>query len=224
MSFFHSLWQSYDLNCINRDWKKLTFYYFADAYINFNSLVTDLFKVYKTRIWMSAINAASFASPSLGLQAPSGIGPGAVGVSRPSQGERRSQQQEQPAFVGLAQSNRGYQGGHAGTFSNAVERSPMPPPAFQQPSFAYGYTQFTAAPRSVTASIGGYAPNMLPQIDPFPTFATPTGYPSMPARFPSPHSISISHEANEFSSQGNGHPPGNDGWMNSFQSLSLNTR
>ncbi|EHK96896.1 hypothetical protein M7I_7368 [Glarea lozoyensis 74030] len=34
------------------DWKKLTFYYFADAYINFNSLVTDLFKVYKTRIWI----------------------------------------------------------------------------------------------------------------------------------------------------------------------------
>jgi len=67
---------------VGRDWKKLTFYYFADAYINFNSLVTDLFKVYKTRIWMSAINPASFASPSLGLQAPSGIGPGAVGVSR----------------------------------------------------------------------------------------------------------------------------------------------
>ncbi|KAJ3478645.1 hypothetical protein NLG97_g8523 [Lecanicillium saksenae] len=48
------------------DWKKLTFYYFADAYINFNSLVTDLFKIYKTRIWMSAINPASFASPTLG--------------------------------------------------------------------------------------------------------------------------------------------------------------
>jgi hypothetical protein len=45
-----------------RDWKKLTFYYFADSYINFNSLVTDLFKIYKTRIWMSAINPASFVS------------------------------------------------------------------------------------------------------------------------------------------------------------------
>ncbi|CAK7564206.1 MAG: hypothetical protein SEPTF4163_002092 [Sporothrix epigloea] len=61
------------------DWKKLTFYYFADAYVNFNSLVTDLFKIYKTRIWMSAINPASFASQPLGFQAPSGIGPGAVG-------------------------------------------------------------------------------------------------------------------------------------------------
>ncbi|KAK6359335.1 hypothetical protein TWF696_000496 [Orbilia brochopaga] len=43
------------------DWKKLTFYYYADTYINFNSLVTDLFKIYKTRIWMSAMNPASFA-------------------------------------------------------------------------------------------------------------------------------------------------------------------
>ena len=47
----------------SRDWKKLTFYYYAEAYVNFNSLVTDLFKIYKTRIWMSAINPASFVSP-----------------------------------------------------------------------------------------------------------------------------------------------------------------
>ncbi|KAJ5934238.1 hypothetical protein N7466_003785 [Penicillium verhagenii] len=54
------------------DWKKLTFYYFADSYINFNSLVTDLFKIYKTRIWMSAINPASFVTPpTAGLPGPS---------------------------------------------------------------------------------------------------------------------------------------------------------
>ena len=58
-----------------RDWKKLTFYYFADEYINFNSLVTDLFKIYKTRIWMSAINPASFQTPAGGLLLPGGIGP-----------------------------------------------------------------------------------------------------------------------------------------------------
>ena len=53
------------------DWKKLTFYYFADSYINFNSLVTDLFKIYKTRIWMSAINPASFVTPpTSGLPGP----------------------------------------------------------------------------------------------------------------------------------------------------------
>lgn len=56
------------------DWKKLTFYYFADSYINFNSLVTDLFKIYKTRIWMSAINPASFVTPpTAGLPGPGAI-------------------------------------------------------------------------------------------------------------------------------------------------------
>ena len=48
----------------DRDWKKLTFFYFADSYINFNPLVTDLFKIYKTRIWMSAINTAAIGSPA----------------------------------------------------------------------------------------------------------------------------------------------------------------
>lgn len=50
----------------SRDWKKLTFFYFADSYINFNPLVTDLFKIYKTRIWMSAINTAAIGLPAGG--------------------------------------------------------------------------------------------------------------------------------------------------------------
>jgi len=78
------------------DSKKLTFYYFADSYINFNSLVTDLFKVYKTRIWMSAINPASFQTPtaSLGLvPAPAGqsfgANEGANGRQRPYGGRQQ---------------------------------------------------------------------------------------------------------------------------------------
>ena len=74
-----------------RDWKKLTFYYFADAYINFNPLVTDLFKIYKTRIWMSAINPASFITPSTGLQLPSGPGPSAFSQESEIYADRRSQ-------------------------------------------------------------------------------------------------------------------------------------
>jgi hypothetical protein len=172
---------------------------------------------------MSAINPASFASPSLGFQAPSGIGPGAVGVSsRPAQMERRSQQ-EQPPYNNLAQTNRGYQSGPTGNFSNAHDRSHLQSSGFQQPSFAYGYSTFAAAPRSATVSLGGYVPNLLPQIDPFSTFAPPD-FQSMPARFPSPHSVGLSRETSEFSRQGTGHPTTNDSWMNSFQGLSLNTR
>src|SRR5436190_12751320 len=72
-----------------RDWKKLTFYYFADAYINFNSLVTDLFKIYKTRIWMSAINPASFVTPTTGLQPPGGVNPGTLGYGQDTHADRR---------------------------------------------------------------------------------------------------------------------------------------
>ena len=76
-----------------RDWKKLTFYYFADEYINFNSLVTDLFKIYKTRIWMSAINPASFQTPVGGLQIPGGAGPNAFGADVDQYPNRRQPRQ-----------------------------------------------------------------------------------------------------------------------------------
>ncbi|KAL8903504.1 MAG: hypothetical protein Q9207_003889 [Kuettlingeria erythrocarpa] len=86
------------------DWKKLTFYYFADSYVNFNPLVTDLFKIYKTRIWMSAINPASFASTATAFQPPSGLGPGAF-VSEPSPGQdrRKFQVTPNPATIGASQ-------------------------------------------------------------------------------------------------------------------------
>ncbi|KAG8531100.1 uncharacterized protein KY384_004457 [Bacidia gigantensis] len=77
------------------DWKKLTFFYFADSYINFNPLVTDLFKIYKTRIWMSAINTAAIATPHAGLRPP--------GLSRNPLGHEyddfRSGQYAQPAVT-----------------------------------------------------------------------------------------------------------------------------
>jgi hypothetical protein len=174
---------------------------------------------------MSAINPASFASPSLGLQAPSGIGPGAVGVSsRPAQVERRSQQQEQAPYNNIAQTNRGYQSGSAGNFSNSHDRSHLQSSGFQQPNFSYGYSTFAAAPRNAAASLGGYVPNLLPQIDPFSTFTAPPDFQPMTTRFPSPHGVGLSRETGEFSRQGGGHPTANDSWMNSFQGLSLNTR
>lgn len=203
------------------DWKKLTFYYFADAYINFNSLVTDLFKVYKTRIWMSAINPASFASPSLGIQAPSGVGPGAVGANRQAQMDRRhqqqqQQQQEQPNYTNSAQSNRGYSGVPLGLFNPSLERGPLPSNSFQQP-FAYGYSAFGTAPRNGSA---GYGPNMLQQIDPFAAFAANPEYHGIPGRFPSPHNVSLGQEPVDYGRHGNS----NDQWVNSFKSLSLNSR
>jgi hypothetical protein len=63
-----------------RDYHKLTYYYYAESYVNFNELVTDLFKQYKVRIWMSAVNPASVVNPAGMAQVPppSAIGPGAI--------------------------------------------------------------------------------------------------------------------------------------------------
>ncbi|KAH7396566.1 hypothetical protein DE146DRAFT_614119 [Phaeosphaeria sp. MPI-PUGE-AT-0046c] len=61
------------------DYHKLTYYYYAETYVNFNELVTDLFKQYKVRIWMSAINPASVVPPGGSMhQPPSAVGPGAI--------------------------------------------------------------------------------------------------------------------------------------------------
>jgi len=38
------------------DRRKLTFYFIAERRIDFRELVRDLFKIYKTRIWMCAVN------------------------------------------------------------------------------------------------------------------------------------------------------------------------
>jgi cell fate regulator YaaT (PSP1 superfamily) len=41
------------------DRRKLTFYFVADRRIDFRELVRELFKLYKTRIWMCAVNPSS---------------------------------------------------------------------------------------------------------------------------------------------------------------------
>jgi hypothetical protein len=205
------------------DWKKLTFYYFADAYINFNSLVTDLFKVYKTRIWMSAINPASFASPSLGLQAPSGIGPGAVGVTRTAQNERRalSQAPDQPSYGVVAPAGRGYPGAFPQPFAaSTMDRVGIPQNTFQPPGYTYGYSPFATAPRNVGVSPGNYVP-----MDPFAGFISSSNdYQGLPNRFPSPQGATPTNEANEFARNSNGLNTPNEQWISSFQGLSMNSR
>ncbi|KAL9557758.1 hypothetical protein MBANPS3_001228 [Mucor bainieri] len=40
-----------------RDRRKLTFYFVAEKRVDFRELVRELFKLYKTRIWMCAVNS-----------------------------------------------------------------------------------------------------------------------------------------------------------------------
>ncbi|KAI1780463.1 hypothetical protein F4818DRAFT_6164 [Hypoxylon cercidicola] len=205
------------------DWKKLTFYYFADSYINFNSLVTDLFKIYKTRIWMSAINPASFASPALGLQAPSGIGPGAVGLGRgngANNTERRSNQpqESQGAFSGGgATSSRSFQPSFTQPFGGP-DRSPMGGSSYPPSGFPYSaYGAFSGAPRSGAVS---YVPGVMQGLDSYPTGFSQAGdfTPNTRARYPSPHTAPSPHDQSVPPMTGQGE------WVGAFQGLSLNSR
>ncbi|PFH58088.1 hypothetical protein XA68_14190 [Ophiocordyceps unilateralis] len=203
------------------DWKKLTFYYFADSYINFNSLVTDLFKIYKTRIWMSAINPASFASPTLGIQAPSGIGPGAVGVGRGASGaERRQTQQAQeqpppPPTYSQTPPQRGFRTPFGQPFGG--DRQMPTATGYSSSNYAYG-------PGGVFGNARGavsYVPGLSASLDGLSHagYHQPPEFQSMRQRLqasqgmpsPGPHSQSVSPLASQ-----------ND-WAAAFQGLSLNT-
>lgn len=208
------------------DWKKLTFYYFADSYINFNSLVTDLFKIYKTRIWMSAINPASFASPTLGIQAPSGIGPGAVNANRGAGGNdrRQNQQVQEPhqasAFTGGARDGRGFR--PAPTFNQPFgNEGRLAQPSGYPPS-NYPYGQF-ANPYSNPRSNVGYGAGsgaMPGAMEGYPVGVPQLGeYTSMRQRFPNPQSGPSPAPHSQATSP---LAPQND-WVGSFQGLSLNT-
>ncbi|KAJ0345885.1 hypothetical protein COL26b_001152 [Colletotrichum chrysophilum] len=201
------------------DWKKLTFYYFADSYINFNSLVTDLFKIYKTRIWMSAINPASFASPTLGIQAPSGVGPGAVGVGRGSNNsERRSNQQQQQqqeqqpvGFNGAGPAGRGFQNSFTPPFGGD---RPGPGAGYGQPNYPYSHMGggLSSAPRPGNMP---YVPGVMPSLDSY-SFQGAGDY-QMRTRFaPAPEGPGPHDTGAPMNSQ-------ND-WAAAFQGLSLNSR
>lgn len=174
---------------------------------------------------MSAINPASFSSPTLGIQAPSGIGPGAVGV-RGSGGERRqagsSRDQNGSNYGNNGSGGRGgYRHGnrqqqHAQHTADRSAPSPIAAPGFPPPNYAFGPGAFNA-PRNQSPYMGG-----LPPSDGFPAgaFAQPTDFHHMRQRFgpgpgnqgpPLPHGQVVS----PISPQGD--------WNAAFQGLSLNT-
>lgn len=195
----------------------MTFYYFADSYINFNSLVTDLFKIYKTRIWMSAINPASFASPTLGLQAPSGIGPGAVGASRgATAGERRPNAQQEPpaAFAAASQAGRG---GPPPAFPGPYpsDRPAVPAAAYPAPSYAhnpYGAFGNVARPGAMP-----YPASMMPGMDAYSSGFPQGGEYGGRGRFPAPQGTAPGQQnVPTLGTQAD--------WSGAFQGLSLNSR
>ena len=141
------------------DGKKLTFYFFSNEYINFNSLVTDLFKMYKTRIWMSAINPASFQSPVSSLGITPIYGNAGLGVTSP--------QPTQAAYDEPRDDTR-----------YIPQTQQMAPPRAMPPLYYGGYGQ---APQM--AQYGGYASNYQQSTaDPFSNYNTQQGYGMLASR------------------------------------------
>ncbi|KAL1878557.1 hypothetical protein VTK73DRAFT_7822 [Phialemonium thermophilum] len=202
------------------DWKKLTFYYFADSYINFNALVTDLFKVYKTRIWMSAINPASFASPTLGLQAPSGIGPGAVvgrglGAAERRQNSGNTAEQQTSNFPITSQNGRVVR--PSNSHSSFTDSGVLAAPGYAPSNYGYNvYGGFGTSGRQAPVS---YPPNMIQTLDQFQSgFPQASEYQAGRGRFPPPQPADAQ--------LGQGAPPlvQQTDWVGAFQGLSLNSR
>ncbi|KAG6010287.1 hypothetical protein E4U21_007336 [Claviceps maximensis] len=194
------------------DWKKLTFYYFADTYINFNSLVVDLFKIYKTRIWMSAINPASFASPTLGIQAPSGIGPGAVGVNRTPVGERRQtpqSQDQQPQALA-----RNYR--PAFTQSFAGDRGIPSVSNYTQANYAYGNGPFSNSRGNVASYVSGLSSGADCYTG---IFGQQGDFQAFGQNFAGAHNLSSPSRH----TTGVSPIPSHHDWTAAFQGLSLNT-
>lgn len=197
-----------------RDWKKLTFYYFADEYINFNSLVTDLFKIYKTRIWMSAINPASFQTPAGGLQLPGGIG-SSVFSADTDQYSNRHPQRQYPMSTSSGP-NQAPLGAFDHAWSASRDNATVGPIAFPQ-LYAQPFPSHDLDVRSLDQYPIEYRQGLHQVLNIHSPFNSP-GY-----NAPNPHHSS-SFTARPQSGNGGiqaSHVFGRD-WNQSFQGLSLN--
>ncbi|KAJ4630822.1 hypothetical protein HRR86_002365 [Exophiala dermatitidis] len=192
------------------DSKKLTFYYFADNYINFNHLVTDLFKIYKTRIWMSAINPASFQTPTASL----GITPVYGGAHAEERHRRRQQpsqqqpQQPQPHGIGPQPVTTPFGDSFDAdrTFNNQAQG--------MRPNFYSQFQDVGAGPQQLQPGMASFSPTMPGPMDPFMSFYAP------PYQGASPGGPNFTGGRPDFRGRGP-NQPGDMSWMGRFQGLSL---
>ncbi|KIV95598.1 hypothetical protein PV10_03229 [Exophiala mesophila] len=197
------------------DSKKLTFYYFADNYINFNHLVTDLFKIYKTRIWMSAINPASFQTPTASL----GLTP-AYGTPSNDERHRRRQPQPQPP-----QHHQSQQPQHGHVHGQQPVTTPFGD-TFDADRTFNGQSQGMRSPyfgqfndmggghQPLQPGVTSFAPGMTSQMDPYLSYYNQP-YPALNPNAPN-------FATNRHDYRGRGTNQGGDvNWMGRFQGLSL---
>ena len=165
---------------------------------------------------MSAINPASFASPTLGLQAPSGVGPGAVVGRGAATTTRRqdSQHESQSAYPGSGQAGRGAQPSFAPSFN--ADRAVAPGSNYQVNNYPYNpYGAFANGARTGAMQYPGMMQGLDAFAGAFPQGADYAGR----GRYPSPQPGAGSQHDQAVSALG----PQAD-LLGSFQGLSLNSR
>lgn len=197
------------------DWKKLTFYYFADVYINFNSLVTDLFKIYKTRIWMSAINPASFACSSLSLKAPHFTDSAALNGPVSKKSERHRPNFEAQNASCTLQATRGLPNMYSQQLTIPVDPSSN---SFSTPSNPFGLQAYIGTnPRNAFVFPNVYVPN-----DPLIGHTAQTEFRGQKTRFPVQNITFSLYDYSDLRHRPMCGP--DDAWAKSFQKLSINNR
>lgn len=153
---------------------------------------------------MSAINPASFVTPSAGLQPPNVIGPGSIGAERDSPSERRRQAEYKSYGVGQPQTSPSSFGDSADAQFQGL-RSP----------FANPYPNFGPGMRHPGLGLAGFNPGLQSPNDPFSTY-TPSAYSIMEPGL---------QDYNTSPSSGVDDPrrvhPTNPDWTGNFQGLSL---
>ncbi|TQS37218.1 hypothetical protein Golomagni_02316 [Golovinomyces magnicellulatus] len=197
------------------DWKKLTFYYFADVYINFNSLVTDLFKIYKTRIWMSAINPASFACSSLSLKAPHFTDSAVLNGSVVKKTEWHRPMFEPQKLSCALQATRELPNMYSQQLNIPVERSFN---SFLTPSFASGLPAYIGSnPRNASVFPNVFVPN-----DPLIGFTAQTDFRRQKMRFPVQNITLPVYQDSDYRQRSTCNP--DEAWAKSLQKLSIDNR
>lgn len=163
---------------------------------------------------MSAINPASFASPSAGLPPPGLMG--AAPVSLAGEGLDHHKAQEAQMYGGVLGQHRGFQSPFGRPVESGIDNGAAPIETLP-PGYGYGLPAFGHAQRQVPASLAEYGQAMHQPVE-GPTEFRPIdfgGFRQDPHRVAAQYASGVDNRS---------YAPNNDAFMNSFQGLSLGPR
>lgn len=124
--------------------------------MNFKDLVNDLYKFYKVRLWMSAVNPASFSPNAIG-QPPSGVGPGAITAYGRATEDYGHSKYVNPYQQQLAASQNQFAASYDSSYAMAYGSDPDPYGAI--PPYTIGYDTHVPNYPSIPGMPNSFAPS-----------------------------------------------------------------